>query len=577
MIKRHPYLINKTFKSYLFATILASISLSLGVAINSVIVGNLLGPAAFSALNLSVPVIQFFNALYLLVNVGGAILIATAIGKRKFEEVNHFFSLSMVFNLAIGIVVIISGIFFLDELVRLLCSNNALQPLVKEYVRIILFTAPVYLVLPGLCVYVRTDSNPKLASIALIVANLVNLGLTILFISVFSMGIQGASLATAIGFITGIAIASSHFLKKERMIHFVKPLLSKRTGILLLTGLPLALASVLLTVRLLSVNHIVLHSLGASGISILAVCFNILMISSMFISGTVQTMQPIASVLLGSEDYKGVRMTVKAALKTLAVCLLSLLLLLLIVPEIFTSLFGLSGSALLAQSRIAIRLFAFCIPLFGLNYLIMAVFQLSGRNNLSILVSCTQALMVIPIMLAAVFLNNEILIWLSFLIGELIVFSIIWIISNAVRRKKAQLSAIFLIDTPQENDTLLDFSVQSDIAKIGEFTASVHQFLLQKEMDKRSKNAIEVCGEELVLNIMQHALAHKKHRYIDIRLRLQPNKALLCITDDGPPFDPIKYDHSGIGLLLVKKLCTNIQYSRSLNRNVVVVERADTG
>jgi len=572
MTKRHPYLINKTFKSYLFATVLASMSLSLGVVINGIIVGNLLGPAALSALNLSAPIMQFFNALYLLVNVGGAILIATAIGKRKFEEVNQIFSLSMALNLAIGIVAIIAGIFFLDELVRLLCSNSVLQPLVKEYARIILFTAPVYLVLPGLCVYVRTDSNPKLASIALITANLVNLGLTILFISVFSMGIQGASLATGIGFITGIAIVSSHLLKKERMIHFVKPLFSKRTGILLLTGLPLALASVLLTVRLLSVNHIVLHSLGASGISILAVCFNLLMISAMFISGTVQTMQPIASVLFGSEDYKGVRITIKAALKTLAICLLSLLVLLLIVPGIFASLFGLSESALLAQSRIAIRLFAFSIPLFGLNYLTMAVFQLSRRNNFSILVSCIQALMVIPVMLAAAFLNNEALIWLSFFIGELIVFGIIWMISNAVRRKKAQLSAIFLIDTPQEDGMLLDFSVQSDIAKIGEFTAAVHQFLLQKEMDKRSKNAIEVCGEELVLNIMQHALAHKKHHYIDVRLRLQPNKALLCITDDGPPFDPIKYDRSGIGLLLVKKLCSNIQYSRSLNRNVVVVE-----
>ena len=38
---------------------------------------------------------QLFNALYLLLNVGGAILIALAIGKQNFGEVNRIFSLSM--------------------------------------------------------------------------------------------------------------------------------------------------------------------------------------------------------------------------------------------------------------------------------------------------------------------------------------------------------------------------------------------------------------------------------------------------------------------------------------------------
>jgi Na+-driven multidrug efflux pump/anti-sigma regulatory factor (Ser/Thr protein kinase) len=572
MPKRNPYLVNKTFKSYLFATVLASMALSLGVVINGIIVGNLLGPAALSVINLSAPIMQFFNALYLLINVGGAILMAVAMGKQKYEDVNRIFSLSMALNITIGLLVVIVGIFFLDNVVHLLCSDIALQPSVKEYVRIILWSSPVYIILPGLCVYVRTDSNPKLASIALITANVVNLGLNILFITVFSWGIPSASIATAIGFTVGIGIASLHFIKKERMIHFGKPAFSQKTGILLLTGLPLALASVLMTVRLLSVNHIILNSLGISGISILAVCFNLLMISAMFISGTVQTMQPIASVFYGAEDFKGVRLAIRAALKTLAICLFSLLILLLILPGFFASLFGLSDSTLMTQAQLAIRWFAFCIPLYGLNYLIMAVFQLSGRSNFSIIVSCTQALMVIPIMLAAMFLKNEPLIWISFAIGEALVFGIIWILSRIARRKKPFLLPITLIDATPNEETVLDFSIQGDIIQIKEFTDSVHQFLSQKNINNRCKNAIEVCAEELILNIMQHAFRNNKTHYIDIRLRLQSDKALLCITDDGIPFDPIKYNASGIGLLLVRKLCSNILYAYSLNQNVVVTE-----
>jgi len=572
MPKRDPYLVNKTFKSYLFATVLASMALSLGVVVNGIIVGNILGPAALSAVNLTAPVIQFFNALYLLFNVGGAILMAMAIGKQKFEEVNRIFSLSMTLNVVLGVLIAAVGVLFLDDVVRLLCSNIDLQPLVKEYVRVILWSAPVYIILPGLCVYVRTDGNPKLASFALIIANVVNLGLTLLFISVFSWGIFSASLATVTGFFVGIVVVSTHFLKKKRMIHFCKPVLRQKIGVLILTGLPLALASVLMTVRLLSVNHIILNTLGTAGISILAVCFNLLMISGMFIGGTVQTMQPVAGVLYGAEDFKGVRIAIKAALKTLAFCLLPLLVLLLIVPGFFAGLFGLSEAALLIQAKSAIRLFAFCMPLYGLNYLMMAVFQLSGRNKFSIIVSCTQALMVVPVMLLFAFLDFELLIWFSFALGELLVFGIIWIISYRVHRKQPHLAPITLINMPQQDESVLDFSVQGDIDKIEEFTNILHQFLLQKELDTRCKNAIEVCGEELILNIMQHGYSKNNTHYIDIRLRLLNDKALLSITDAGIPFDPIKYDTSGIGLLLVKKLCSDIHYSRSLSQNVVVVE-----
>jgi len=562
MTQRNPYLVNKTFTSYLFVTILASMALSLGVVLNGIIVGNLLGVNALSSINLSAPLMQLFTALFLLINVGGAILVAKAIGQRKYEEVNRFFSLSMFLSVLVGLLVTIIGIFFLDEVVRLLCSNTELQTLVKEYVRVVLWSAPVYLLLPGLCVYVRADGNPKLASVALIAANLINVGLTLLFISIFSWGILSASLATLIGYTIGIVIASSHFLKKDRMLHFVKPVLNKKTGILLLNGLPLAIASTLMVIRLLSTNHIILSHLGIVGISILSVCFNLLMISNMFIVGTVQTMQPIASVLYGAEDFKGVRLAILAALKTLAFCLFSLLLLLLLLPGLFTTLFGLSGTTLLIQAKVAIRLFALCLPFFGLNYLIMAVFQLSGRSNFSLIVSCTQGLLVIPIMLAAAFLNNETLIWLSFVMGEVLVLGIIWIISRTVRRKQPQLAPITLISAPPSEEVILDFSIQSSITKIKEFTETIHHFLQENNINTHSRNAIEICSEELISTIMNQGQSNKKTNYIDIRLNLKSHKAVLSITDAGIPFDPVKYDTK----------CSNIHYSRTLNQNVVVVE-----
>jgi anti-sigma regulatory factor (Ser/Thr protein kinase) len=404
---------------------------------------------------------------------------------------------------------------------------------------------------------------------AVITANLINLGLNLLFIKVFSWGIQSSSLATTIGYIVGIGVASTHFLKDDRMLHFVKPTLTKGVGILLISGLPIALASVLTTVRALFVNNIILNSLGVAGMTILAVSSNILMISSMFISSTVVSIQPVDSVLYGAQDYKGVRMTIRTAVKTLSISLVCVMIVIMLFPQFFASLFGLSDPTLLARAGTAIRIFAITLPVFGLNYLIMVIFQLSKRNHFSIMVSCAQALMVIPFILWATSVQNEIFTWFSFVIAQVLVSVLILIISAWVRRKQPQLSPITLIDAPAEDEAILDFSVQGNVTQMEEFMGSMHQFLQPKEFSVRCKNAIEICGEELVLNIMQHSYLNKKAHYIDIRLRLQADKALLSVSDDGIPFDPIKYDSSGIGLLLVKKLCSEIKYSRSLNQNVV--------
>lgn len=569
MLERNPYLINKTFKSYLIATVLASMALSMGVVVDGIIVGNLLGSKALSAVNLAAPLSQLFNATYIILNVGGGMLVAMAIGKRKLEDVNRIFSLSMTLNLVVGILIMVAGVLFLDNIVKILCADPTLQPLVRNYVQVMLWTAPIYLLLPGICVYVRTDSAPKLASTALIIANVLNLILDIVFIKYLNWGIRGSSIATSVGFTVGLLIALTHFSKKERLVHFSKPASFSELAPLLLMGLPVALGSVLIMVKLLSVNHIVINELGTTGITIFAVCFNLLMISSMFVSGTVQTMQPIGGMLYGAEDYRGVNLVIKAAAKTLIVSLLLLFLSLQLFPTFFAQLFGITDPDILKAAPSAIRLFSLSIPLFGLNYLFMIIYQLSRRNNLSIVISSTQALMVIPVMLLFALFNSDAMIWLSFVVGELLVFGLIMIVSSSIRKRNSNLTPLTLIEMPQK-DSVLDFSQQGSIDEIKDLMPTVHRFLEEREIPLRMKNAIEMSVEELTLNIIQHAYEDKKRHFIDIRIRILEDKAILCITDDGIPFDPIKYDsQTGIGLLIVKKMCSKIEYIRSMNQNIV--------
>ncbi len=571
-MQRHSYLVHKAFRSYLFATILASMSLSLGTVVAGIIVGRLLGAQSLSAVNLSAPVMQLFNATYLLFNIGGTILVAMAIGKGNRKEVTSVFSLSMLLNLVVGIVFILLGLCFINPVVDFLCSNETLKPLVKEFSRILLLGAPIFLVLPGICAYVKTDSNPRLASIALIAANVICLILNIVFIKYFHWGLKGAALATTIGFFIGILIAGTHFLRPNRQLSFdIKIQFSKMLP-LLAAGLPLAVSSVLLMVRILSVNSIILENLGVVGISILSVCFNLLMLASMFVSGTVQTMLPVSATLYGTQDYEGVRFAIKAAMKTLSICLLSLFGILFMFPLTFALLFGINDPAILEKASSAIRLFAISIPLFGLNYLLMAIYQLISKNKLATFVSAAQALMVIPLLLIASCFVNDTLYWITFAVGELLVFFLVVLIAGRIRKKEPQRSPVILVDYTVDNENVLDVSIESEKKYLSELMESIHQFLVRENVDDQLRNSIEICCEEIVLNILQHGYTDKHKHFIDVKLKLGEKEHWLYIKDDGQPFDPVKYDQqTGIGLLLVRKLCSSIQYNLVMNQNFTTI------
>ena len=87
------------------------------------------------------------------------------------------------------------------------------MPMTHSYVKIMLLTEPLYLILPGLAVFIRSDGSPKLASVSLIIANVVNLGCDILFIKYMDMGIAGAAWATAAGFMCGVLISLVHLFQ----------------------------------------------------------------------------------------------------------------------------------------------------------------------------------------------------------------------------------------------------------------------------------------------------------------------------------------------------------------------------
>lgn len=566
-LTRNSYLINKSFKTYLFTSILSSVAVTLGVVVDASIVGNLVGGEALSAINLCVPIIQFMNAINALINIGGAMMLAMYLGKLELEEGMKYYTLSMILTFIISLVFIFSAILFLDPIVNMLCSENSLKPLVKTYANVVMLSAPLYLFVPGICIFIRIDSNPKLASFVLILANVLNLIFDIIFVKYFSMGVFGAALSTSLGYLIGFMFAFSHFFKKTSSLKFEFNFEFNKIMQIFTTGLPMALASALMTVRLIFVNDTILNTLGSSGMQIMAVCFNILMISSIFIGGSAQALQPIAGVLIGAKDYAGVKIAVNTALKILISFMIILIIVIMMFPYEFASLFGVSGLENLNQS---IRIFSLCVPLYALNYIFMVNYQILSKKALSILISCFQALAVIPI-IKLIAPYSTLYIWSSFAIGEALVFLGIIISASILRDSDKTLSPLTLISADVENTS--SFSVGGDIKDIGIMIDNILSFLSKNNIDEKFSKKLAICCEELVKNIAVYGYNNSSRRYIDISIKIFPNYISAMIKDDGLPFNPLEFETSennkGLGLTLVKGMCEDIKYSFVANQNMI--------
>ncbi len=568
---RNPYLINKAFNSMLFATILATASSNLAVVIDGIIVGQLLGAEALSAINLTMPLMQFIFTIVMLVSVGSSMLCAMAIGKGDHSKGESLFSFACGACAAIGVIISILGSIYKTNVAELLCANEQLLPLVERYTSIILLSAPIYFLLPTLCSFLRIDGAVRLTAIAMVVANVVNICFDVILINGFGMDIQGSSIATTIGNTTGIALLLSHFATKKSLFKLVIPSL-KLSDIkqVISLGLPTALASALVTVKLATVNGVILEATGTSGASYLAVSMSLLMIVSMVVGGVVQSLQPIGSLLLGEGDKRGLGLLVNRAIQFVFIAVTAVVVAIEIFPTEIAALFGLKNSGDFHDAAVAIRLVTLSFLPFAITYLLMVVYQLSKRSKLSISISIAQPMSLI-VTIYIIYAIAPGAVWYSFLAAELVVLISIFIITSFIKAKSKGLTSVTLIDMAGESrgcDLSIDSSDESSLATA---LHKIDHVMEDNQVSIKNHNAVRLVAEEIIGNIIKHGYKGGKKHFIDLRIVINDESTNLRIKDDGTPFNPLTQSNldSGLGLKIVQGIAPNLEYKYILNQNSV--------
>ena len=190
---------------------------------DTMIVGHFLGEKSLAAIGASAAIYELLVGFALGVGNGLSIVCARAYGSQNQKLLKRSVAASLLIGAGLTIIIMLLATFLMKPLLLLLNTPNNIINEAYLYIMIIsLFVGVMFAY--NLCAgLLRAIGNSFIPLVFLIVSSLLNVGLDVLFIAKFKMGIEGAAIATV------IAEGISCFLCLIYIYHKTKILVPQKT------------------------------------------------------------------------------------------------------------------------------------------------------------------------------------------------------------------------------------------------------------------------------------------------------------------------------------------------------------
>lgn len=214
--------LNKQFFKFVIPSIIAMWVFSIYTIVDGFFVANFAGELELSAVTIVVPYVNFLFAIAIITGVGSQTIIGIELGKGNRDEANKVFTFIILFILSFSIILALIGIIFMNQIISFLGADSTLFQLSHDYLSVIVFFSPFYIIAYAFEVLVKVDGFPKTAIIGAVSACLTNIVLDYVLIDKFQLGVRGAALATGIAQFLSCFIFFIHFRAAKGYLRFVK-------------------------------------------------------------------------------------------------------------------------------------------------------------------------------------------------------------------------------------------------------------------------------------------------------------------------------------------------------------------
>ena len=326
--------IPKLIKRFAIPCVISMIVAALYNIVDQIFIGwSEAGAFGNAATNIVYPFTVISLAFALLIGDGSAALFSLSLGAKDKEKTNKSIGNGLVLLLFISIVLTILGLLFNKQILNLFGGNpNEVEcyQYAKDYLRIICYGLPFYIIGQGLNASIRNDGSPKYAMVATVAGAISNIILDPIFIFVFKMSVKGAAIATIIGQILTFII-SILYLMKSKQFKVNKESIKLNKGIclkIISLGLASLITQLSIVIIIAVANNIVnkygYMTMASTGVpygaviplAVIGICMKVFGIVVSIVIGVSLGGMPIIGYNMGAGNTKRVKETIKYILIT---------------------------------------------------------------------------------------------------------------------------------------------------------------------------------------------------------------------------------------------------------------------
>lgn len=565
--------------------ILLSIVAVANGTISSLFASNYIDAHALSAVGLYSSVRLFISAAGVLLLGGSQILVGKYMGKNQPSEAHNIFSLNMVVSILLGLLVSIvlaaTAVFDLTK-----CFTQDVQ--VREHFNQYLLGSAIgifpQLLGQQLSGFLSLENRTNRTIVASIVCVVATVALNYLFVAVLQLETFGLAAASSFGlWVFFLVEAQPYFAGNAELRFHLKNLRWEKCRQIVTTGLTGALSNGYLAIRSVCVNALLLHYVGAFGLSAFVACNSFLDFFWAIPAGMCAVSRMLISVSTGEEDRVSLQEIMRVMFFRFVPVMAVVAVVVCAAAEPLTYLYYQDPSEPVFQMTVwGFRILPLCMPLSVVCMHFVCYGQATNKHFLVHVLSVFDSLisvslfgaLLIPVLgIRGIYLANVI----NGVISIVIIVIYAWCCRKGFPKTMEALMTIPKeFGVPQENR--IDITVNSMDDAVG-VSSRIQPFCWEKGIDRRKAYFAALAVEEMVTVIVEHGFCKQKHAIV-LRVACKGDRVILRIKDNCKPVDPAKNQGlmnpqdptAHIGIRLVYSIAQDVKYQNILGMNTLTLK-----
>ena len=279
----------------------------------------------------------FISPLYLVIiglgsGVGAGVnsLISRYVGAKRFDDANNAIVHAFILMVIVSVIVLIIGIFFLDDLIILLGASSVSTYCIS-YGQIIFLLNIVFLAPNVSSSVFRAEGDVARATNPLILTAILNMILDPILIYAVNLGIFGAGLATVIASFSGLIwMLYWIYIKKDTYFKFKFRYYKRKLKIyreILVVSLPAGTEEIIFSIVAIILNYLIMITAGVSEVASFTIAWRFISIAFLPCMAIGIATITVSGVSYGARNWKNFNETIKystllSLIITLTICAL---------------------------------------------------------------------------------------------------------------------------------------------------------------------------------------------------------------------------------------------------------------